>query len=81
MGASKKFLKVLHVAGGTGITAVGVTGYVAKGVVLTGAGVLMIVATLQADPYKATGFDCRAQDTRSCPVREGPTRRARYGRM
>ena len=30
-GASKKFLKDLRVSGGTGITAVGVTGYVAKG--------------------------------------------------
>ena len=56
-GVSKKFLKDLRVSGGTGITAVGVTGYVAKGVVLAGAGVLVIVATLQADPSKATGFD------------------------
>ena len=29
-GASKRFLKDLHVSGGSGITAVGVTGYVAK---------------------------------------------------
>ena len=53
-GASKKFLKDLRVSGGTGITAVGVTGYVAKGVVLAGAGVLVIIATLQADPSEAT---------------------------
>jgi Domain of Unknown Function (DUF1206) len=56
-GAAKKFLKDLRVHPGTGITAVGVTGYVAKGVVLAGAGVLVIIATLQADPSKATGFD------------------------
>jgi hypothetical protein len=56
-GASKKFLKDLRVYGGTGITAVGVTGYAAKGVVLAGAGVLVIIATLQADPSKATGLD------------------------
>jgi hypothetical protein len=56
-GASKKFLKDLRVFGGSGITAVGVSGYVAKGVVLAGAGVLVIVATLQADPSKAAGFD------------------------
>jgi hypothetical protein len=56
-GASKKFFKDLRVYGGTAINAVGVTGYVAKGIVLAGAGVLVIVATLQADPSKATGLD------------------------
>ena len=56
-GASKKFLKDLRVSGGAGITAVGVTGYVAKGLVLAGAGVLVIVAALQADPSKSTGLD------------------------
>jgi hypothetical protein len=56
-GAAKKFFKDLRVYGGTGITAIGVTGYAAKGLVLAGAGVLVIVATLQADPSKATGFD------------------------
>ena len=56
-GVAKKFLKDLRVSGGTGITAVGVTGYAAKGVVLAGAGVLVIVATLQADPSKASGLD------------------------
>jgi hypothetical protein len=56
-GASKKFFKDLRVFGGTGVKAVGVTGYVAKGLVLAGAGVLVIIATLHADPSKATGFD------------------------
>ena len=56
-GASKKFLKDLKVSGGTGTTVLGVTGYVAKGVVLAGAGVLVILATLQADPSKSTGLD------------------------
>ena len=56
-GASKKFFKDLRVFGGTGVKAVGITGYVAKGLVLAGAGVLVIVATLQADPSKATGLD------------------------
>jgi Domain of Unknown Function (DUF1206) len=56
-GVAKKFLKDLRVSGGTGITAVGVTGYAAKGVVLAGAGVLVIVAMLQADPSKASGLD------------------------
>ena len=56
-GASKRFLKDLRVAGGDAITAVGVTGYVAKGLVLAGAGVLVIVASLQSDPSKSTGID------------------------
>ena len=66
-GASKKFLKDLRVSGGTGITAVGVTGYVAKGVVLAGAGLLVIVATLQADPSKATGFDAAVKTLGHAP--------------
>jgi hypothetical protein len=60
-GATKRFLKDLRVPGGTAIRAVGVTGYVAKGLVLAGAGVLVIVATLQADPSKATGLDATVQ--------------------
>jgi hypothetical protein len=56
-GAAKKFLKDLRVSGGPVVTAVGVAGYAAKGLVLAGAGVLVIIATLQADPSKATGFD------------------------
>jgi hypothetical protein len=56
-GVSKKFLKDLRVWGGSGITAVGVSGYVAKGLVLAGAGILVIVATLQAEPSQAAGFD------------------------
>jgi len=56
-GVSKKFLKDLRVTGGSGVTAVGIAGYAAKGVVLAGAGILVIIATLQADPSKATGLD------------------------
>ncbi|PRC41403.1 hypothetical protein C6A85_000000115790 [Mycobacterium sp. ITM-2017-0098] len=56
-GASQKFLKELRVSGGTAITAIGVTGYVAKGLVLAGAGLLVILATVQADPAKASGLD------------------------
>jgi hypothetical protein len=66
-GASKKFLKDLRTSGGSGITAVGVTGYVAKGLVLAGAGVLVIVATLQADPSKATGFDAAVKTLGHAP--------------
>jgi hypothetical protein len=66
-GASKKFLKDLRVSGGTGITAVGVTGYVAKGLVLGGAGLLVIIATLQADPSKAAGLDAAVKTLGQAP--------------
>ena len=66
-GVSKKFLKDLRVSGGNGITAVGVSGYVAKGLVLAGAGILVIVATLQADPSKAAGFDAAVKTLGQAP--------------
>jgi hypothetical protein len=66
-GAAKKFFKDLRVHGGTAVTAVGVAGYVAKGVVLAGAGVLVIVATVQADPSKATGFDAAVKTLGHAP--------------
>jgi hypothetical protein len=66
-GASKKFLKDLRVSGGTGVTAVGITGYVAKGLVLTGAGLLVIFATLQADPSKAAGIDAAVKTLGQAP--------------
>ncbi len=66
-GASKKFLKDLRVSGGTAVTAIGITGYAAKGLVLAGAGVLVIVATLQADPAKASGFDAAVKTLGHAP--------------
>jgi hypothetical protein len=66
-GATKKFFKDLRVSGGTGITAVGVAGYVAKGLVLAGAGILVIIATLQADPAKASGLDAAVKTLGQAP--------------
>jgi hypothetical protein len=66
-GATKKFMKDLRVSGGTGVTAVGVSGYVAKGLVLAGAGVLVIVAALTADPSKATGLDAAVKALGQAP--------------
>jgi len=66
-GASKKFLKDLRVSGGTGITAVGVTGYVAKGLALAGIGVLVIMASLQSDPSKSTGLDAAIKTVGAAP--------------
>jgi hypothetical protein len=66
-GASKKFLKDLRVSGGTAINAVGVTGYVAKGLVLAGAGLLVIFAALTADPSKAAGLDAAVKTLGQAP--------------
>ena len=56
-GVSKKFEKDLKVSPGRWITAIGVGGYTAKGLVFIGAGILVLVATLRFDPSKATGID------------------------
>ncbi|KUH85199.1 MULTISPECIES: DUF1206 domain-containing protein [unclassified Mycobacterium] len=66
-GVTKKFRKDLRTSGGTGVTAIGVTGYVAKGLVLAGAGVLVIVATMHADPAKASGLDAAVKTLGQAP--------------
>jgi Domain of Unknown Function (DUF1206) len=66
-GASKKFMKDLRVSGGTGVTAVGVAGYIAKGVVFAGAGLLVIIASLTADPSKASGLDAAVKALGQAP--------------
>ena len=66
-GASKKFLKDLRVSGGTAINATGIAGYIAKGLVIAGAGVLVIVATLQANPSKASGLDAAVKTLGQAP--------------
>jgi hypothetical protein len=66
-GATKKFLEDLKVSGGPVITPLGMTGYVAKGAALAGAGVLVIVATLTADPAKAAGIDAAVKTLGEAP--------------
>ena len=66
-GATKRFFKDLRISGGTGVTAVGIAGYAAKGSVLAGAGLLVIVATLQADPAKASGIDAAVKTLGQAP--------------
>jgi hypothetical protein len=46
----------------------GVCGYVAEGVVLAGAGVLVIVAAVRADPSKATGLDGAVKTLQHAPL-------------
>jgi hypothetical protein len=66
-GATQKFLKDLTVAGGAVLTPLGVAGYIAKGLVLAGAGVLVIVATVAADPAKAAGIDAAVKTLGQAP--------------
>ncbi|AZG44490.1 DUF1206 domain-containing protein [Gordonia insulae] len=56
-GVTRNFLDDLRTGGGRAVTVTGVVGYAAKGTVLAGAGLLVIVAAVQADPSKATGVD------------------------
>ena len=66
-GVSQKFLDELRVSGGSAIVATGVAGYTAKGLVLGCAGILVIVATLQADPAKASGIDAAVKTLGQAP--------------
>jgi Domain of Unknown Function (DUF1206) len=49
------------------VTATGTVGYIAKGTVLAGAGLLVIVATLRADPAKAAGIDAAVKTLGQAP--------------
>ncbi|BBY79176.1 DUF1206 domain-containing protein [Mycolicibacterium pulveris] len=66
-GVTKRFCKDLRGGVGSGVSAVGITGYAAKGLALAGAGLLVVVATLQADPSKATGLDAAVKALGEAP--------------
>lgn len=66
-GATKRFKKELTRSKGSVVTPAGVIGYVAKGLVLAGAGILVIVATLTSDPAKASGIDAAVKTLGSAP--------------
>lgn len=56
-GASRNFLGDLTTPGNPMIVVLGVYGYVAEGIVLCLAGLLVIVAAVRVDPQQATGLD------------------------
>lgn len=70
-GASRKFCNDLTVSPGRAVTALGLCGYVAEGVVLAGAGLLVVVASIRADPSKATGLDGAVKTLREAPFGTG----------
>ncbi|OBA58944.1 hypothetical protein A5647_19340 [Mycobacterium sp. 1100029.7] len=56
-GASRNFLDDLKGKSGNMVRRLGIVGYIAKGLVIAAAGVLVIVAALLSQPEKATGLD------------------------
>jgi hypothetical protein len=70
-GASRVFMDDLTISDHTAVVVAGVVGYVAKGLVLGAAGVLLGVAVLRADPSKATGLDGAVKTLGTGPA--GPT--------
>lgn len=67
-GLSTKFEDDLTVSGGGPlITPLGIAGYTAKGIVLGGAGILLVVATLTADPAKGAGLDAAVKSLGQAP--------------
>lgn len=56
-GASRSFVDDLKGKSGNVVRRLGIVGYIGKGVVIAGAGALVIVAALRSEPEKATGLD------------------------
>jgi hypothetical protein len=56
-GASRSFLDDLHGTSSDLVRRLGLIGYIAKGLAIAGAGVLVIVAASFSEPDKATGLD------------------------
>jgi hypothetical protein len=56
-GATRNFLDDLKGKSGNVVRRLGIVGYIGKGLVIAGAGVLVVVAALSSQPQKATGLD------------------------
>jgi hypothetical protein len=56
-GASRNFLDDLKGKSSNLVRRLGVVGYIGKGLVLAGTGVLVVVAASRSEPHKATGLD------------------------
>lgn len=66
-GVSRKFTKELKPGSHKIVLPLGVAGYAAKGLVLALVGILIIVATVNADPGKSTGLDGALRSLRGQP--------------
>ncbi len=71
-GFRKSFLKYLrlpaHHNAHTAVTVTGIAGYAAKGVALLLTGLLIVIATLKADPTQSTGLDGGLKALREQPL-------------
>ena len=67
-GASRRFLQDLTAPAGRVITALGFCGYLAEGLVLCGAGILVVVASVDMDPSKAAGIDAAVKTIGATPL-------------
>ena len=56
-GASRNFLDDLKGKSSDLVRRLGMVGYIAKGLTIAGAGVLVVVAATRSEPNKATGLD------------------------
>jgi hypothetical protein len=56
-GASHNFVEDLEGRPGDLVRRLGMVGYIAKGLTIAGAGVLVVVAVIRSEPNKATGLD------------------------
>ncbi|TFV55735.1 DUF1206 domain-containing protein [Mycobacterium sp. PS03-16] len=66
-GASRRFREDLTISGGRLLTVLGACGHIAEGLVLAGAGVLVVIASIRADPSKATGLDGAVKALQQAP--------------
>lgn len=67
-GVSTKFEEDLTISGGGPlITPLGIAGYTAKGIVLGGAGILLVIATVTTDPAKGAGLDAAVKGLGEAP--------------
>ncbi|EHB53405.1 protein of unknown function DUF1206 [Mycolicibacterium rhodesiae JS60] len=67
-GLSTKFEEDLTISGGGPlITPLGIAGYTAKGIVLGGAGILLVIATVTTDPAKGAGLDAAVKSLGEAP--------------
>jgi hypothetical protein len=71
-GFRKSFVKYIRMPSNdqarTAVTATGIAGYAAKGVALLLTGLLVIIATLKADPSQSTGLDGGLRALREQPL-------------
>ncbi len=71
-GFKQSFLKYLHMPANrqarTVVTVTGVAGYAAKGVALLLTGLLIVIATMKADPAESTGLDGGLKALREQPL-------------